>query len=173
MTDNENQIEHIGNVNNEIESQEPVGLQYFRAVDMLVYGETPDQGQYFNIQVYDKDGGMPKVIILRIQSNYPEGVVKKQDEIKIPEKNRLHQFNAESDEAGKYTSYPADISEAGLEYLNETVKILSEAVAIDGSKIYINNSVRMMSKGGIWWEVERGSRSDTPRLVEPKKQLPS
>lgn len=155
----------------ELANSEPIGLQYFRAVDVMVNGLKPDDGKYFNILVYKNGVELPSVTILRIQSNYQDGTVGKQDEIELKGKGNRLQFNAECDSSGEYVQYPLQISENGSKYLADTVKELTEISAVDGSHIYINHSLSMIAKGGMWWQVEKGSTLSNPRLVAPKKQL--
>ncbi len=158
--------------NHEVISSEPVGIQYFRAVDMMVDGLKPSDGKYFDIKVYGGGRELPSVKILRIQNNYSDGKIGKQDEIEIDgRKNRL-QLNAECDSIGSYIDYPKELSEFGTEYLFSVVKELSSIVAVDGAVVVVNGTDRMMSKQGMWWVSEKGYSRKDPRLMEPKKQLP-
>lgn len=167
---NEVKVDNIGEAN--LTALEPVGLQYFHAVDVMVEGLHPSDGKYFNILVYMSEKKTPTVKILRYQSNLYDGRTEKQDEINLEGKKDTLQLNAECNPDGKYTQYPLQISEKGSKYLADTIESLSQILAADGSYILVNNNLRMIARGGIWLQVKKGSTLDAPQLVSSKKQLP-
>lgn len=158
--------------NTEIMHSEPIGLQYFHAVDAIVEGETPDNGTYFNILVYGPQKDQPEVTILRIESHYTDGNIGKQDEIALGTKDNRLQFNAESTPDGSYASYPNEITNKGMEYLQAVIDTFSKLADQDGSIIKINNMEKMVAQQGKWVAIHPEAHR-SPRLNTPQKQLPS
>lgn len=153
----------------EIEGRVPIGLQYFQAVDAITKDVPPIDRIYFDILVYEAGKDQPQVKILRIQNNYLDGNISKQDEIELKDKEHRLQFNAECDSKGNYIKYPETPSEEALKYLNETVGEFSRLARINDSIIIINGRNRMVSSKGLWWIVEENKTNPKPRLNEPKK----
>jgi len=154
----------------DIQRSEPVGLQYFKSVDTMVEGLTPDSGKYFDILVYESGKESPQVKILRIESYYKDNNVDKQDEIELEGRQNRLQFNAKTDANGEYVEYPREPSKFAMDYLTETVEKFNRLAKIDGSIITINNTDRLVSYKGLWLVIE-GKLSSTPKLDKPQKRL--
>ncbi len=156
----------------EIIHTHPIGLRYFISVDAMVDGVTPKDGQYFDIGVYGVDEDQPTVKILRTQHKYLDHKIGKQDEIALMSKDYRLQFNAETTEAGEYIQYPSNIDHQALQYLNEVVQTFTTLGQKDGSRIYINNKVKMIARNGLWEVVEEIPKGPPPSFGAPSKDLP-
>lgn len=133
----------------------PIGLRYFHAVDVLTEGVPLKDEKYFDILVYEPNEDQPRIKILRIMSNYVDGTIGKQDEIELAEKRNRIQFNAKCDKEGQYLEYPENFSDFSYSYLGGVVMTFAGLVAMEGSKININNSVTLVSKDGSWVREEK------------------
>lgn len=156
--------------NKDIQRSEPVGLQYFRSVDAMVEGLTPEDGKYFNILVYESGKNLPQVKILRIESHYTDGNVGKQDEIELEGKENRLQFNAETEANDNYIKYPQELFKFAMGYLTETVDEFNRLAKVDGSVIRINNRDRLVSYKGLWMVIEE-KHSPTPKLGKPQERV--
>lgn len=154
----------------EITKDVPVGLQYFQAVDVLTQNATADDRGYLDILVYDQKDSQPKVKILRQIIKYKDGSFEKQDELELAGKGNRLQLNAKCDAQGNYIKFPETLSENGSHYLESVVACFKDLLALDGASVKINNRKHLVSKNGVWVEVER--KSAIPKLQEPKKELP-
>jgi len=167
-----NETRELTIADREITHTQPIGLQYFHAVDAMVEGETPDDGKYFNILVYGPQQDQPAVIILRTESHYTAANIGKQDEISLETRKDRLTFNAETKPDGVYIKYPNEISTAGMDYLQETIDTFSTLANQDGSLIRINNTDKMVAQQGKWVTIRPEARR-SPRLNTPQKQLPN
>lgn len=135
--------------NTSMERFVPIVLQYFQAVDTISTNVKPDNKGYLNIQLYTgKD--QPDLIILRLVSKYKDGNIGIQDELALPTRKDRLQLNAEKNPQGEYLQYPAPLTPGGLKYLQEIIRIFSDSVAREGSKIVINNKTEFVAREGVW-----------------------
>jgi len=146
----------------------PIGRKYFQAVDLMTENVGLKDGKYYDILVYAPGDSQPSVKILRIVSNYEDGTIGKQDEIKLASRKKRLQFNAECDTRGKYVKYPTEFSENTSSYLEEVIELFESLIKKDGSHIWINNGLRLTSKNGVWVKADNKQTEVIKKKVVPK-----
>jgi hypothetical protein len=156
--------------NREIENSEPLSLQYFKAVDAMTAGVTPDNS-YYKILLYEAASDVPKVQIIRIETHDRDNCVHKQDEVDLKGYGNRLQFNADIDTKGDYVKYPQNLSEFATDRLNQTVETFNRLAKVNGSTIFINNRQVLVSSNGIWMPFEDNGKS-TPQFAKPQDRLP-
>lgn len=163
----------------EISGGLPVGLQYFLAVDAIIGTDQP--GHVRNqpvdeIKVYGAGENQPRIKILRNSAHYgdPSGeITAKQDEIRLSDKDYFLQFNAQM-QNGVYVQYPEKLNLRSTTYLEETIRIFAELAQHDGSWIWVNGRIKMVSRNGIWEEVKEEDKrtGGKPTLPGEDRRFP-